>query len=187
VTGLASRAGSDGAVGEQTHVIIEHVPAVDYDGFEVVTPSGLVGWVEEVWLGESDEPAALALRLLDGRRGLLLVTDVRETVAERCVIRVPATVRLLELQPPHLETGRDGPAASWTCTGAIVVPPEPPGHLHQAILSMHRPVVPQHGQRPERPIWQILLGICAGAALLALAITGLCILVAYLVTGGPPY
>ena len=35
------------------------------DGFKVETAEGLIGWVEEPWLGPDGEPAGLALRLVE--------------------------------------------------------------------------------------------------------------------------
>lgn len=162
-------------------VVRPEVPNVD--GFEIVTPSGLAGWVEEMWLDSADAPIALALRLLDGRRGLLFTSDVDEVVRERCSIRISDGVRILELEPPHLEA-RDGvPVASWRATGVELSLPEPPGQLHQAILARHRPIVPAQAPKPERPIWRLMLGVYLALAVIALTVIGLDFLVAYLVTG----
>jgi hypothetical protein len=47
------------------------------DGFKVETADGLIGWVEEPWLGPHGEPAGLALRLVDGGHGFVRADDVR--------------------------------------------------------------------------------------------------------------
>ena len=46
------------------------------DGFKVEATHGLLGWVDEPWLGPDGEPAGLALRLIDGRRVFVLARDV---------------------------------------------------------------------------------------------------------------
>lgn len=161
------------------------------DGYSVVTPSGLAGWVEEAWVDPSETPAALALRLLNGRRGLLIAAEVQEVVHEHRLIRVHAGARFLELEPPHLGEGENGEeplTASWRTTGRLVELPDPPGRLHEAVLSLHRPVVPaRRTEVGERPVWEVLPLMCVGLALIACSIIGLDILIAYLVTGRPPY
>ena len=103
------------------------------DGFCVEGADGPIGWVEETWLGPSDEPVALALRLVDGRRGLLPAEDVDRIVPERERVTMRAGARVLELGAPHLV--RDG-AASWEVTGELVVPPERPALPGQALLEL---------------------------------------------------
>src|SRR5207244_12555977 len=44
----------------------------DTDGFRVESSEGTLGWVEEVWLDDADEPCALAVRTREGRRAVLL-------------------------------------------------------------------------------------------------------------------
>jgi hypothetical protein len=168
----------------------ERIATGNCDGFGVYTPAGLVGWVEEMWLDGSDEPRAFALRLVDGRRGLLLADGVEEIVREQRSISVSSGVRMLELEPPHLDVGADGDAwltASWRTTGAALEPPEPPGQIQQVRLGLHRPVVPAaQAVKPPRPIWEILVLMYPALAVVALLLIGIDFLVAYVTTGSPP-
>lgn len=100
------------------------------DGFVVESAEGDVGRVEEVWVGEANEPRALAVRTTDGRHGLLLGEDVLAVDRENHWVVVSPETVLLELDTPRLQTrrGEDGgrrQAASWTTTGDVVplVPP----------------------------------------------------------------
>ena len=52
------------------------------DGFRVESPNGPIGSVEESWLDPSDEPTAMAVRMADGRRGLLVADEVQAVVPE---------------------------------------------------------------------------------------------------------
>jgi hypothetical protein len=70
---------------------------LDCTGFRVVGPDGPVGRVVEAWLGPDDEPAALAVRHEDGRRGLLLALDVESVDPENRSVRARAGSRILEL------------------------------------------------------------------------------------------
>jgi hypothetical protein len=162
----------------------------DCDGFRAESPRGLLGFVEETWLGPDEEPAALALRLLDGRRGLLLAADVQSVVPEREHVLVRDGVRVLELGAPHLVGARSGGprrellAASWETTGELLQPPQPPNALRQALLEL-RPwrLKPPRSREVEQPLWHALALLFPGLALLiALEIT-LAFAIAYLVTG----
>src|SRR5262249_57900861 len=93
------------------------------EGFRVEAPNGLLGWVEEPWLGPGDVPAALAVRTIDGRDGLLLTEDVAivDRHAER--LRMRPGARLLELEIPRVAAGSsNGLVASWRATGAPLEP-----------------------------------------------------------------
>lgn len=70
------------------------------DGFRVETPERLVGWVEETWLDPADEPAALAVRAPDGRRGFLRVEDVDAVLEDGETVVVRGEPSLLELEAP---------------------------------------------------------------------------------------
>lgn len=154
---------------------VSHHSLVECDGFCVETADGPVGWVEEAWLGQDDEPAALALHLVDGRRGLLLADDVEAVVLERECVRAGADARVLELSPPHLVG--DG-AASWETTGEVVEPPQ--AHLPgQALLELRPWRLRPARSRDWRPIAVLLPALAFLIAFeIALAFT-----VAYLVTG----
>ena len=151
------------------------------DGYCVEGADGPIGWVEETWLGPSDEPAALALRLVDGRRGLLPSEDVERVVPERERVVMRADARVLELGAPHLV--RDG-AASWEVTGELVVPPERAPLLGQALLEL-RPwrLRPARTRDGEQSMAQALAIMFSGIALLIGLEIAIAFAVAYLVTG----
>jgi hypothetical protein len=134
------------------------------DGFRVEAPRGLLGWVEETWLGPDAEPAALAVRTLDGQRGLLLADDVVSVLGDEETVVLRPETRLLELGPPRI----DGTPlhASWSTTGATIEPPAPPGPIRRAVLA-RRPwrLAPPAGPR-ELTVWQIALLLYAGIVLL---------------------
>jgi hypothetical protein len=143
------------------------------DGFCVESADGPLGWVEEEWLGPDDEPQALAVHLVDGRRGLLLVGDVDAVVPEREVVRARDGARLLELGAPHLV--RDG-AASWETTGELLETRAAPSD--HAVLGL-RP----WRLRPARSEWRPFVIFMPVLALLIAFEIGLAFTVAYLVTG----
>src|SRR5215831_783702 len=114
------------------------------DGYSVATPAGVVGWVEEMWLDDSDSAIALAVRLLDGRRGLLVRDEIDEVAHERRTVSIRAHGRILRLGSPHLHVGPGGaPVASWAATVAPLDLPEPAGVVRSALAGLHRPVVPR--------------------------------------------
>jgi hypothetical protein len=158
------------------------------DGFRVESERGLVGWVEETWLGPSDEPGALAVRTLDGRRGLLLAADLELVRPERELVHMAGDGRLLELDVPHLETasldGRPIVAASWHTTGLTLDPPPPPGPMQRALLSV-RPWRLAAPPTPlsERPIWQTVAVLYACLALIVGLVIGLSFLAARIFAG----
>lgn len=157
---------------------------VAVDGFRAESVHGLLGWVEEAWLGPDDEPDALALRLVDGRRALILAADVEAVVAEREQVAVRDGARMLELGPPHLDGAGRHLSASWETTGEVLDPPEPPGKFRQALLEL-RPwrLAPPPATGVELPVWQaVAILLPALALLIALEIT-LAFVIAYLVTG----
>jgi hypothetical protein len=119
------------------------------DGFRVESPNGRLGRVEETWLGADGEPAALAVRALDGQRGLLLSADVEAVLADVEAVVVRPDARLLELDAPRVEDTRSPVRASWATTGGVLEPRPP--------LPLVR----------DRPVWQIALLLYAGIVLLA--------------------
>jgi len=113
----------------------------DCDGLVVQSPEGEVGSVEETWIGPSGEPQALAVRTVEGRRGLLLAGDIAAVDREYGWVVVDPKARLLELEPPRLTHG-PGLRASWATTGATLParPPErPPSRLARLARKAHRP------------------------------------------------
>jgi hypothetical protein len=151
------------------------------DGFRVESPQGLLGWVEETWLGAGQEPAALAVRTLDGRRGLLLAEDVDVVLANDELVLMDGEGRLLELDAPRLSRSSNGAtlAAAWQTTGRTLEPPSPPGPVQRALLAV-RPwrLAPPPGPRGERPLWQIVAVLYACLAVIVGAGIGLSFLAA---------
>jgi hypothetical protein len=138
------------------------------DGFRIETDAGLIGWVEETWLGPASEPAALAVRAVDGRRALLLADDVDAILEEAETVIVHGEPRLLELEAPRIAGARLPVSASWSTTGALIEPPRAPGFLRRLLLG-RRPwrLGPPPGSWTERPLWQVILLLYAGIILLA--------------------
>jgi hypothetical protein len=156
------------------------------DGFRLETRDGLLGWVEETWLDASSEPAALAIRTIDGRDGLVLAEDVEHVDREREVLAMREGGRLLELDVPRVDTASsNGLAASWRTTGALLEPlPKPPGAVDRALLEI-RPwrLAPPPGPDAERPLWLLLLGVYAALTVIVSGVIGICFMIAWLATG----
>jgi hypothetical protein len=159
------------------------------DGFRVESAERLLGWVEETWLGREGEPAALAIRTTDGRRGLVVVEEVDAVLPESDLVVLRPRHRLLELDVPHVElASADGASvisASWTTTGEMLEPPPPPGLLQRALLAI-RPwrLAPPPAPGAERPLWQLVALLYAAIALIVLLVIGLAFLAAHLAAGG---
>jgi hypothetical protein len=156
------------------------------EGFRVEAPQGLLGWVEETWLGESGEPVALAIRTIDGRDGLLLAEDVDLVDPDSELLEMRADAQLLELDVPRVDTASsNGLAASWRTTGApLDPPPEPPGAVDRALLAI-RPWRLAPPPRPgiERPLLLQVAVLYAALGVIVLLVIGLCFLVAKVATG----
>src|SRR2546428_8109428 len=92
----------------------------DTEDFVVESADGPIGRVEEIWLGPTDEPQALAVRMKAGNHALLLDQDVLAVDREHRWVVVRPNPELLELAAPRLDRSRDGKlAASWATTGAV--------------------------------------------------------------------
>jgi hypothetical protein len=158
------------------------------DGFRVESPEGLLGWVEEAWLGPSREPTALAIRTIDGRRGLLAAEEIETVILERELVVMRRSGRLLELDVPHVEIasvqGAPVVSASWQTTGQLLEPPLPPGPVRRALLVL-RPwrLAPPPRPEAERPLWQLVAVLYTSLALIVGLVIGLAFLAARLVTG----
>lgn len=158
------------------------------DGFRVESREGLLGWVEEAWLDPSGEQAALAIRTIDGRRGLLVSGEIETIVLEDELVVMRRGGRLLELDVPHVEKalveGVPVLSASWETTGEVLEPPPPPGPIRRALLRL-RPwrLAPPSGPVKERPLWQLVAVLYLSLALIVAFVIGLAFLVARLVTG----
>jgi hypothetical protein len=148
------------------------------DGYVVESPEGHVGWVEEVWLGETDEPRALAIRTADGRHGLLMDDQVLAVDRENQWVVVPPDPTLLELDVPRLvtEAGSE-PAASWETTGERFRASPPHHRMHPAFRRALRTL------RAERPFWQVVAIFLGSIALIVTFTITVAFLVARLVTG----
>ncbi len=154
------------------------------EGFRLESERGLAGWVEETWLGAADEPVALAIRLIDGRDGLLLAEDVGMVVREHELLTMCADARLLELELPRVLTSTNGLSASWRTTGEALELPDPPGVVERALLAI-RPWRLAPPPRPEagRPLWMTLVLLYTSLALIACLLIGLDFLISWLVAG----
>jgi hypothetical protein len=153
----------------------------DTNGFRVETPDGKIGWVEEIWAGEADEPRALAVQTSDGRRALLLPEEVVAVDGELRRIAVRSQPTLLELDAPHL-TVRDQQgrmAASWATTGALLDVPPSPDRRYPRRRARPRPS-PGAG---ERPVWHVVVALYLSLALIAVFVIAVAFAVAKLVTG----
>ncbi len=157
------------------------------DGYSVATPAGVIGWVEELWLDDDETVTAVVVRLVDGRRGLLMSEQIGEVAHDRRTLAIGSDARILRLEPPHVHRTPDGaPVASWSASGAPLKLPEPPGLIRGAFAGLHRPAVPKTPGTGVSTLQTIVLMFtCIG--LIGLSVIGLDILVAYLATGHPPY
>jgi hypothetical protein len=165
-------------------VVRHHLTALE--GFRVESAQGLLGWVEETWLGDGDEPVAFAVRTTDGRDGLLPAEDVERVDRDREGVFMRDGARLLELEVPRIETASaNGLAATWRTTGDALEPvPEPPGFVDRALLGL-RPwrLAPPPRPESERPMWFMVTALYGSLALIVLFVIGLCFLIAQLVAG----
>jgi hypothetical protein len=154
----------------------------DTDGFRVESSDGTLGWVEEVWLDDADEPCALAMRTREGRRALLLGDDVIAVQREQRWVVVPPRPGLLELAPPHLLANGDGSAAqlsaSWATTGASI----PIERRPSSGLRLPSARAATAGET-ERPLWLAVGALYAFIALFVGGVIGLSFAVAWLVAG----
>ena len=160
------------------------------EGFRLESPEGLLGWVEETWLGAGDEPVALAIRTVDGRDGLLLTEDVATVAPDSELLTMRAGARLLELELPHVvetASSNGGLAASWRTTGRpLEPPPEPPGAVDRALLAI-RPwrLAPPPLPAAERPLWQQVAILYSALTLIVVGMIAVAFIVAWIATGNP--
>jgi hypothetical protein len=141
----------------------------DYDGFRIEAPRGVIGWVEETWLGPSGEPTALAVRAFDGPGAGLLELDVLRL---QTVERDGATPSLV--------------SAAWRTTGAVLDLPPALGPVRRALLAVRAGYVtsaPPAGPA-ERPLWQIVGLLYLGSVALAAVVMALAFMAADVFAGG---
>lgn len=155
------------------------------DGFVVESPEGDVGYVEEVWVDDANEPRALAVRTVAGRHGLLLGDEVLAVHREaRWVVVSPQTV-LLELDVPRLVSVRGGSgdaplSASWTTTGDVL-PVSPRAHTGRGPRLRRRPAPAMSSTDPRLP--RAIAMLLGSIALLVAVTIALAFVIARLVTG----
>ncbi len=130
---------------------------VESDGFDVVALEGSLGTVEEVWFGEDDQPSALVVRLPDGQRGLLEVSDVMSTDIDAAQVHVSGDAHIHRLE--------------W----------------HPAPEPVPQVVTGPAPQIRKLPVFQSIAMMLGTLALIVCTLIGLDFLFAYLVGGGPPY
>jgi hypothetical protein len=143
------------------------------DGFRVVAPGGRLGWVEEMWLDDEGQTTAVVVCLPNAQRGLLVHDEIDEIRPEELTIAVRADARVLQLDPPHLDTGAHGAlVASWATSGATLALPE---------LEAASPVVRSSGS--ESSFFKAMFLLYAALFVIACTLTVICFLIPYLVTG----
>jgi hypothetical protein len=151
------------------------------EGYAVESAGGSIGQVEEIWLGPSEEPQALAICLNDGSRALLLDEDVVAVDRDHRWVVVGPDPELLELDAPRLTAGDGRLAASWTTTGAVVhpEPPSKPGGLFETIRR-------RTPRTSEWPLWKLVATLYSALAVIVVFVVALVFVVAW-IAGGHPY
>jgi hypothetical protein len=160
----------------------------DAGGFLVESSKGDVGWVEEVWLDEDDEPQALALQTLDGRHALLRAEDVLAVEPEERWVVVRPEQDFLELDAPRVRTSNGAMLASWGTTGALLRPPsEPRWHIPRHVRHngpREHPRLAAASRRVQRwPAWLAIGALYGALALIVALLIAVAFLIAHLVTG----
>jgi hypothetical protein len=152
----------------------------DTEGFDLESADGAIGRIEEIWLGPGEEPQALAIRMTDGSRALVLDEDIVAVDRDHHWVVVGPHPELLELDAPRLELTGGRPAASWATTGAVIRP-EPlstPG-----VLQAFRRRVPN--RTAGRPLWQLVATLYAAVALIVVFVVALVFVVSWIAVGHP--
>ena len=157
------------------------------DGFLVESSDGDLGWVEEVWLDDEDEPRALALQTLDGRHGLLRVEDVLAVEPDERWVVVSPEQQLLELDAPRIRSGNGRLHASWDTTGAVLrASAEPRWHLPHLPHRGPRghPRIAAASRRIQRwPPWLAIGALYGALGVIIAALIVVAFVIAWLVTG----
>jgi hypothetical protein len=155
------------------------------EGYVVESTEGDLGWVEEVWIGDANEPSALAVRTAEGRHGLLPGEDVLAVDREYHWVVVRPEPMLLELDSPRMLTGGEDDAggrvaASWSTTGEVfrVAPRRRPWRI-----PFRRGRSASASVDPEPPLWRSVAVLLSSIAVLVVLVATLAFLVARLVTG----
>ncbi len=138
--------------------------------------------MEEVWLGDRNEPRALAVCTGDGRRGLILANDVLAVDRDNEWVVVRTQPELLELSSPRLALVDDGTvSASWGTTGQTIVPE--PARLPKSVRRHAAHIADASMVRTEPPMWKTLATLYVGIAVLGAVMLTLAFVIAKLVTG----
>lgn len=143
-------------------------PLVYADGYRVVAQAGKLGLVEEIWVGESDEPSAMVVRLQDGQRGLLELHDVAVVDTRSRTITLTESAHLLRLDPPHVDASNGEHVASWRATDEEI------------------PLPNASRKRGEPSLAQNVLVLYSAVAFIVGTLIGLDFLIAYLISGHWP-
>ncbi len=151
-------------------------------GFVVESAEGELGWVEEIWFGEDDEPSALAVCTGNGRRGLIFAEDVLAVDEEYEWVVVRPQPTLLELAPPRLARA-DGESvvASWATTGETI--PATPVRVGRRFRRNAVRVGRSGGGGDETPVGQTIAVLYGGIVLLAALMMISAFVIAKIVTG----
>jgi hypothetical protein len=143
-----------------------------------------------VWLGPHDDPLALAVKRIDGRRGLLAAADVTAVVREQDWVVVPSSTPLLELNAPRLETPDPGSdarlVASWATTGAALPPAPPPNAIRRrpfARAPLRVPPATEGEPSADPVVWRAVALLYVGILGVVTTVITLAFLAAYVVTG----
>lgn len=153
-------------------------------GFWVIGPIGTIGWVEEVWLSESDDPAGVVVELVDGRRAFLPSAGIEDVSEYDRHVEMHPHASLLALELPRLATSESDQtimAATWRTNGRQLELPTAQG------LPANVDAVQASERETGRPLWQVVAAVYACLVLIVMSLIGIDYLVAYLVTGSPPY
>ncbi|HXF97953.1 MAG TPA: hypothetical protein VNJ46_05000 [Gaiellaceae bacterium] len=165
---------------------VADVELTQTDGYVVESADGDLGWVEDVWLDERGEPCALAVRMHDGRHGLVLREEVLAVDRDYRWVVVRPHPHVLELRRPRLAgprgTGERSLAARWETTGEELsaAPRRPLSRL--PARAARRLTARLRLRRHLPPAYLIGIFIAALLAIVGATIT-LVMLVAKLVTG----
>ena len=153
------------------------------EGFVVESTEGDLGFVEEVWVDEANEPRALAVRTKDGRHGLLVAEDVLAVDREYDWVVVPPNAKLLELGLPRIDRRETEPglmSASWQTTGDVlnVMPSRRAPHL-----PFTRRWTGSASVEREPKVWRAVALLLSSISALVVLFIVLAFVVARLVTG----
>jgi hypothetical protein len=134
----------------------------DTEDYAVETPGGEIGRVEEVLLGQSGDPEALAVRTSDGGHALLRDEDV---------VTVDREYRWVVV----------GEDATLELPSGEVVHPEPAVRTPRIVTFFRRHAPHLAG----RPLWQLVAVLYAALAFIVVFAVALVFVVSWVATGSP--